>query len=116
MLRRAPIASRADALEDRGIQEQMRDATDLEDRLRLRAAKEDRGSLPTKGELTSAAGAPEKPVVYTKTPGVRMAKPVVTAAKPVARAATEDLTPEWQAELDRQLARPRARKMAKKGD
>jgi hypothetical protein len=82
--------SREDILETRGIQEQMREAAEAQDRVRLSQARREwfgrNQPGATKGELT---GAPERPVTYSRTPGVRIAGPRPGTIVP---APDEDLT------------------------
>lgn len=103
---RAPLTSegpipgsREDLAESKAIQEKIRDAGNMEDQSRLRLAREERGRIPTKGELT---GEINKPVKLTTTPKAtaRAAKPVATAIGVDPSAVSEDLAPEWQKTLD----------------
>ena len=92
IIQRGPLpGSPEDILETRSIQEEVRDRAEGEDRSRLSAAKKEwfarnqPGS--TKGELTGTA---DKPVRYTKTPGVKIAAPPSGTVVPQP---DEDLTP-----------------------
>ncbi len=109
LLEEEPLAAdRLDAQETKSIQEQARERAEQENRTQLRLAREDMGRIPTKGELTRAAGAEEAPLRFTRTRGVKS-----DAAKPATRKPgkgapvrdepirdEEDLTPEWQRALD----------------
>lgn len=85
--------SKADIAETKAIQEQVRDAAEGEDRARLSQARREwfarnqPGS--TKGELTGTA---DRPVRYTKTPGVNVSDTGVPAGTKVP-APDEDLIP-----------------------
>lgn len=103
-LDRAPLTSegpipgsKEDLAESKAIQERIRDAGNMEDQTRLRLAREERGRIPTKGELIERAGKPT----------ARAGKPAATAKVSSSAgvdlpgiAVTDDLTPEWQKALD----------------
>ncbi len=91
--------SREDIAETKGIQERSRELGQQEDVTQHRLAREDMGRIPTKGEMTGTAGGPVK---LTKTPRARAIAP---ASKSVEKPAADDLTPEWQKELDRVKAK-----------
>jgi hypothetical protein len=97
---RGPIpGSPEDIAETRAIQEQARETGDLENRISRRAARNDLGRMPTKGELTEAAGAQTPPVKLTKTRGVSGRAGSKARLAPVAPV-EENLAPEWERALD----------------
>jgi hypothetical protein len=93
VIKRGPIpGSQEDMLESRSLQEQVRDAASAEQRTFASQQKRDwfgrNQSGSTKGELT---GQPDKPVTFTKTPGVKL-KDQVKAGTTVP-GPDDDLTP-----------------------
>lgn len=81
--------TRQEFIEDKGIEEQVRDAAGREQQQRLNANRV-KYAPPTKGSLVEQAGGklPEQPVKFTKTPRISAKKPSAAAGTPP----TDDLT------------------------